>query len=264
MSAVSAVGARAASVALCALCALTALTALCSSCVERPAGAWSERLPSWDAAPIPDAGRADLGAPDLAPPDLAPPDLAPPDLALPDLAPPDEGPPPDPLVFRRRYAVELTWEINGTVEFGREVDLDLHVLHPRFRGLESYFFDGSDLDCSYLNTSPDWGEPGPLHNPSLDRDELIGEGAEVITIEDMEEALVRGTGRGYTVAVFSFAMPIELTATARLRVFVDGELITQSSRELTREGEPWVAARFGLTAAGEAELVWLQEPPPAP
>ena len=258
-----------------ALCAAfgAALCALCSSCVERPAGAWSERLPSWDAPPIPDAGGADLGAPDLAPPDLAPPDLAPPDLALPDLAPPDlappdlappdDGPPPDPLVFRRRYAVELTWEINGPGGFGREVDLDLHVLHPSFQGLDVYLFEGSDLDCSYLNPGPDWGDPGPLHNPSLDRDELIGEGAEVTTIEEMESALVTGTGRGYTVAVFAFSMPEELTATARLRVFVDGELITQSSRELTRVNEAWVAGRFGLTAAGAPEFVW-SEPPPSP
>jgi len=225
---------------------------LCASgCVERRPAPWDEELRAWDAP---------------SPPDALPLDALPPDALPPDALPPD-APPPDELVFRRRYAIELTWSVRAPEGRDPVADLDLHLAHPQLPALDRYNFSGHFHDCSYLNTTPDWGEAGDLHNPSLDRDELQGSGAEVITLDDMEAQLARGAGAGYTAAVVVYALEPLLSVEARVRVFVDGALVAERTRVLGAAGEVWIAGRLGLTATDAPEFTWVDQarpvaPPP--
>ena len=127
-------------------------------------------------------------------------------------------------------------------------------MHPSFELVTAYTFQGDPLDCSYLNTNPDWGEPGPLNDPSLDRDELVGLGAEVTTIEDLEVERARPPFEGYLVAVVAYGVPEGLQARALVRVFEDGELFAERSSRLQRTGDVWLVGRLMLTAELEADF----------
>jgi hypothetical protein len=168
----------------------------------------------------------------------------------------DMEPPPDPSVFRRRFAFELTWEANSPSGEREIIDLDLHLLHPSFNvPLSAYdmYNISSELDCYYSNMNPDWGDLGSFHDPSLDRDELEGFGAEVITLQDLEMELLSSQAMGYRLVVHVYDRadpPHNTELKALIRVFRDGLELSRIRTNMINSGDIWLVGQLTLDEAG--------------
>ncbi|MCB9731268.1 MAG: hypothetical protein H6745_01395 [Deltaproteobacteria bacterium] len=148
-------------------------------------------------------------------------------------------------------AVELTWETPGDpdpTDVGPETgaDLDLHLLHEFATG--GYDGDGdgeldgwfdSQFDCFWHNSKPNWGSVDPLadDDPELVADETIGCGPEVITFATPED------GKTYRIGVHYWDDHGFGRSTAKIRVWVRGELVFEQARELI-DKDLWFVARL--------------------
>ena len=124
--------------------------------------------------------------------------------------------------------VELTWSVPN--------DMDLHLLHPLAGSSHvASSWHTQPYDCDYLNKTPSWDAPGTADDPSLDRDDIPGQGPENTRIN------VPNTTHLYTIGVHMFswlASPTPVTATVRL--YCGGALVTTQSRTFATVKDMWV------------------------
>jgi len=116
--------------------------------------------------------------------------------------------------------VELAWNTGDT-------DLDLHLVQEG-----STFFDNQG-DCSWCNKNPNWGGSGGADDPLLALDNIVGYGPEDLTIDEPADG-------DYHVKVHYFKdlLGSGAVTTATVRVFLNGELSGEYSRNLTHN-EVW-------------------------
>ena len=116
--------------------------------------------------------------------------------------------------------VELAWNTGDT-------DLDLHLVQEGFE-----FFDNQG-DCSWCNKNPNWGASGGADDPLLALDNIVGYGPEDLTIDEPADG-------DYHVKVHYFKdlLGSGAVTTATVRVFLNGELAGEYSRNLTHN-EVW-------------------------
>lgn len=100
-------------------------------------------------------------------------------------------------------AIQLTWNTDE--------DHDLHLIYG------DHAYGNAQWDCHYNNLNPDWGTPGDLHNPTLDRDDTDGFGPETIHIDEAERNAT------YRVVIGN---PEGAHGSATVRVFYGGENVT--------------------------------------
>lgn len=124
-------------------------------------------------------------------------------------------------------AVELTWNT-------ARADLDLHLAQSG-AGL----FSGPD-DVSYCNQRPSWGVSGTDDDPELELDDRAGLGPENINLPTP----AAGT---YTVRVHYFDDNGNDIVTATVRVYVEGEVAFEASRNLSRN-QVWDVAEAAWPA----------------
>ena len=98
------------------------------------------------------------------------------------------------VVSDHGLVIELYWHTPDDLDptdtgFGQGTDLDLHFI--RAGGFWNDRFNGSD--CHFRNCTQgrlDWGSPGVTDdNPSLDRDDVDGDGPEVITVRTLASTI---------------------------------------------------------------------------
>lgn len=123
--------------------------------------------------------------------------------------------------------IELTWD--------RPNDMDMHLLHPTAGPATSVlsWFDPV-WDCNYRNTSPDW-LAGAQADPSLDRDDIVGQGPENTRINTPQPNVT------YTIGIHMYswsASPSPVTSTVKL--YCGGTLITTQTKTLNRVKDMWL------------------------
>ncbi|MCB9538625.1 MAG: hypothetical protein H6704_20485 [Myxococcales bacterium] len=164
-----------------------------------------------------------------------------------------------------RMRVTLAWRTDGDADPDDDegADLDLHLLHPSGRNWFS-----APPDCYGENPAPDWGEPGPRHDPALFADERGGAQPEVITLPWPEETGPLGARYCVGVHVFSLTTPDgELGPThATVQVFEDDGLLFSAEQVLDIVDQFWTPVCVEVTpdalvahARGD-----LQTPGPTP
>jgi len=134
--------------------------------------------------------------------------------------------------------VELLWrtpgDINETDEGGSATfswgsDVDLHFLHPLAAG--KYFDEVND--CYWLTPRLDWGPPGEVGDPRLDRDDRDGGGPENLNVKVPED------GATYSVGVHYYNDWGYGNAYATVRVYIDGVLRDQWNEVLITNASLW-------------------------
>jgi len=109
--------------------------------------------------------------------------------------------------------VEVVWDTANS-------DVDLHLIQSG-----SEFFEDPG-DCCWCNPYPAWGESGSADDPELALDDRSGYGPETIKINDPYEG-------DYYIKVHYFEDSGGGTTVATVRVWVDGELLQETSNTLT-------------------------------
>ena len=150
--------------------------------------------------------------------------------------------------------IQLTWDTPGDPDQTDDqgTDVDLHLRHPR--GARWSSTDG--FDCFYQNRAPDWGQPGVRSDdPSLDIDDVNGAGPENINIAQPERTDAYPSG--YLVGVHYFSADLfggsgeqgALQSTARVRIFVNGEVAYEGERTLRETDDLWTVAEVRFNDA---------------
>ena len=131
--------------------------------------------------------------------------------------------------------IELTWD--------RPNDMDLHLLHPNAGASSSASSWGNTTwDCHFRTRLPSWGA-GAQADPSLDRDDISGQGPENTRINTPSRSFI------YTVGVhmYSFAAtPNAVTST--LKVYCGGQLMTTRTRTMSTTKDMWVVGTVDFNA----------------
>ena len=139
--------------------------------------------------------------------------------------------------------IELTWETPSDPDQtdGDGTDVDLHVRHP-----EGFQWALAPNDCYYANAAPDWGQPGPPGNPSLDIDDVNGAGPEHINLDTPEDTQVLG---GHYIIGVDYYRAEDFArggtwgpSTVTIRVFLDGALAYEGQREMLATHHFWEVA----------------------
>ena len=145
--------------------------------------------------------------------------------------------------------IQLTWDTPGDADQTDDqgTDVDLHLRHPQANGWSGF----DELDCYYQNQSPDWGRQGEGgDDPSLDIDDVNGAGPENINI--MRPESTGDYERGYLVGVHYYSADQlggsgglgEMESTARVRIFVDGQVAYEGERLLRQTDDMWTVAEI--------------------
>jgi len=93
-------------------------------------------------------------------------------------------------------------------------DLDLHFLHGHANG--RYF--ARPEDCNWSNRTPDWGVSGEANDPSVLRDDMDGDGPEIIQLKQPEDNVT------YRVGVHYWDDEGLGDSLATIRIYINGEL----------------------------------------
>ena len=118
--------------------------------------------------------------------------------------------------------IELSWDT-------AESDVDLHLLNAS----QSASFYQAPWDCHYANPAPEWGDAGyQPDNPRLDIDDTTGWGPENINIPEPKTA-------AYEIDVHYYSDDQMGPTTARIRVYLSGELVYEDEAYLTQTGKVW-------------------------
>ena len=134
--------------------------------------------------------------------------------------------------------VELLWRTPGDINesdegtnpnFSAGSDADLHFLHPLAAG---QFFD-PQFDCYFKEPLLEWGPPGEVGNPSLDRDDRDGGGPENLNVAAPED------GALYTVGVHYYNDWGYGNTFATVRIYIYGTLRMQSPEVELRNASLW-------------------------
>lgn len=130
--------------------------------------------------------------------------------------------------------IELTWD--------RPNDMDLHLLHPNGGSPTSASsWANGTWDCYYASRTPTWGTSAS--SPSLDRDDIPGQGPENTRINSPDRSLSYAIG----VHMFSWrASPSPVTSTVKL--YCAGTLVNTSTKTMSREGDMWVVGTVNFGA----------------
>lgn len=134
--------------------------------------------------------------------------------------------------------IELTWN--------RPNDMDLHLLHPNAgspTAVSSWF--NPIWDCDYITDTPSWSA-NPQNNPSLDRDDITGQGPENTRINTP----VLGINYAVGVHMYSYvASPNPVTST--VKVYCGGQLVTTQVRTMSTNKDMWVVGTINfMTSSG--------------
>ena len=131
--------------------------------------------------------------------------------------------------------IELTWD--------RPNDMDLHLLHPNAGAYTSSTAWGNTTwDCHFRTRTPVWGG-GTQSDPSLDRDDITGQGPENIRINTPSRAFAYAIG----VHMYSWsASPSAVTST--LKVYCGGQLMTTRTRSMSTTKDVWVVGTVDFNA----------------
>ena len=148
----------------------------------------------------------------------------------------------------RALWIELTWDRN-------DHDVDLHLIRTGDRNLA---FD-PEQDCYFSNCIPpavgvstlNWGARSAGDDPFLDVDDVDGLGPEVISIPSPEPQM------SYLVALHMFRLDFASATMVSLKVLVDGEVVTELTREMGSHNDWWEAVR--LTWGDEVEVDIVDE-----
>lgn len=114
-------------------------------------------------------------------------------------------------------------------------DIDLHLAHPLAKKGQDFDGDGTPdpwfdqpYDTFWFNPHPNWGQADPQvgDNPNLDRDDIDGAGAEVISLRQPEKGAV------YRVGVHYWSDHGYGLSTATVRVYVNGARAFQDTASL--------------------------------
>ena len=140
---------------------------------------------------------------------------------------------------RRGFRVELVWNTPGypdQSDAGPEAgsDVDLHVAHPLADVGQDHDGDGSPdpwfdqpYDVFWFNPHPNWGTPEiGADDPSLDRDDTDGAGAEVISLRRPENNAI------YRVGVHYWSDHRYGPSTATVRIYIDSTRVFSETANL--------------------------------
>ena len=138
--------------------------------------------------------------------------------------------------------VELFWDKNG--------DVDLHF--KKYGTNDASY--GTDNDCFWGNACArgglDWGSPGEINNPKLDRDDITGRGPENVNLDTPE---VTPTGEYYTVGVKNFSHRSNPTAT--VIIYCNGGPQLELSMGLPTSGSSfWYVAGIQWTTSNSCNI----------
>ena len=141
--------------------------------------------------------------------------------------------------------VELTWDTPGdpdqtdvASEGNWEVgaDMDVHLLHPKANGeVGNPAFDCSNYGCEVSA----WGAEGPANDPQILFDDFDGLGPEIAVLQTPELCA------RYTVGVMYHAARDFGPSSARLKIYIDGELQDDWDGVMLNEGEFWESHTIG-------------------
>lgn len=122
--------------------------------------------------------------------------------------------------------IELTWN--------RPNDVDLHLLHPNAgsANLSTSWFN-TVWDCNYSNTAPNWAA-GAAANPSLDRDDITGQGPENTRINSPVQNL------NYTIGAHMYSYAAASPVTSTVKVYCGGQLMTTQVRTMSVVKDMWI------------------------
>ena len=148
----------------------------------------------------------------------------------------------------RALWIELTWDRD-------DHDVDLHLIRTADRNLA---FDPLQ-DCYFSNCIPpspgrstlNWGSSAAGDDPFLDVDDVDGLGPEVISIPSPED------GMSYLIALHMFRLDFGPGTTVSLKVLVDGEVVSEMSREMGSHNDWWEALK--VTWGEEVDVEVLDE-----
>ena len=146
----------------------------------------------------------------------------------------------------RALWIELTWDRN-------DHDVDLHLIRTGDRNLA---FD-AEQDCYFRNCIPptvgvstlNWGSRSEGDDPFLDVDDVDGLGPEVISIPSPEDNMT------YLIALHMFRLDFAGATTVSLKVLVDGEVVSELSREMGSHNDWWEAVRLTWGDEVDVEIV---------
>lgn len=157
--------------------------------------------------------------------------------------------------------VELLWDTlldpdQSDEGLGRGADVDLHFLHPfavggydgDHDGQPDGYFDSS-YDCFWDDPMPEWGEPGPDDNPTLDRDDTNGAGPENVNV------VAPQNGTCYRVGVHYWDDHDFGTSVATLRVYAYAQKILEVTSTPLANSDMWTVGQICWPPAGQAPTV---------
>lgn len=132
--------------------------------------------------------------------------------------------------------IELTWN--------KPNDMDLHLLHPNAGNpaLAASWFN-TTWDCNFINTAPTNWSATTANNPSLDRDDITGQGPENTRINTPVQNIEYAVG----VHMYSYAAASPVTST--VKVYCGGQLITTQTRTMSTVKDMWVVGKVNFGAA---------------
>lgn len=124
--------------------------------------------------------------------------------------------------------VQLTWDKD-------RADVDLHLTNETAGGQ----FYTQPWDCFFANPEPNWGASSiASDDPRLDIDDTEGFGPENINLDAPED------GSRYHVYVHYYSDDGMGATTARIRIYLTGELKWEGTKTLSGTGKVWDVARI--------------------
>jgi ASPM-SPD-2-Hydin domain-containing protein len=154
------------------------------------------------------------------------------------------------LILPRDLEVALRWDLSA--------DVDLHFVRPG--GRPGDYGSGAagtstGSDCSAFNRTPNWSDPmSRLDDPSLDKDDVIGRGPEVVSLDFPEDG-----GTYHVFGHYCDSRHVGVPVDAIVEIYVRGvlqERIPMLDPGLSmRPGELWHAADVTWHAAGPSVVV---------
>ena len=130
--------------------------------------------------------------------------------------------------------LQLVWDTpnDPQQEDASGSDVDLHFMRPTADSQ----WNSSPWDCFWMNMEPNWGGPGGLDNPSLDRDDVDGLGPENINLDNPENNVT------YKLGVHYFSDHGYGAAFATVRIYVGGVLFKEIVRQRLGDQDFWYVA----------------------
>jgi hypothetical protein len=131
--------------------------------------------------------------------------------------------------------VELAWDVDQS-------DVDLHLLD------QGGTYADAPGDCYYSNKTPDWGDPGPANDPTLDIDDVDGYGPENINIAEPRD------GSTYRVLVHYYDDDGMGATNATIRIYLNGTLQYESVKVLSATDKVWDVATISWPTGEITEI----------